>query len=126
MDQELRLAAKKRGLRIAFEARQKDSWGKAILHLIPLYWIIYAFDRKTITPFVFSLIYQTFFYVVILFFLNTISPTTVKSPSGAEDDLNSGAATFLSWVLSPFGVYHGIRRAKAYAQRRLDMEPAND
>ena len=41
----------------AFQHRQRDTkWGYAFAHQIPFVGLWYAFDRRTITPFLYSLI----------------------------------------------------------------------
>ena len=105
--------------RIAFEKRLGDSWGKALLHLVPLYWLLYAVDRKTITPMLYSWLYS-----FILFFAGSlaISSLDTSNPEGMSEAQSRDFSIAL-YLLSPLGVYRGIRQSREYAKLRLAACP---
>ena len=87
----------------AFKRRQKDSWGKALLHWIPFFGILYAiyyiFSRRTITP-------STYSFIWIFLFAMSIP-------------LNIDFIPFLLWLMYPFVVKKGISQAREYGKFRL-------
>ena len=86
----------------AFKRRQKDSWGKALLHWIPLFGILYAiyyiFSRRTITPSTYS-----FIWIFLIF----LSKNVVSF------------MPYLLFLIYPFVVKKGISQAREYGKLRL-------
>ncbi len=97
----------------AFQHRQRDTgWGYAFAHLIPFVGLWYAFDRYTITPFLYSAVGSFAISSVVGLVMIGANPQT----SQKEAD---GIGYLTCIITSPFLVKKGIERAREYGKLKL-------
>ncbi len=99
------------GKRNAFELRQKDTgWGRSLAQsYVPFYVIYYAVSRRTITPWLWALLFSIGAGITIGLVLHEKS----------EKELEQlGQLTGL--VVAPFGFKFGTNKAREYARKRLE------
>ena len=107
---------KKNDKNIAFRRRLKDTgWGYALAsYLIPFIGIYYAISRRTITPFLYVLIGEIIFYIV-LFLLGNIA-TAISQGLGL---FIFGLGYISSFALGIYLVKLGINQSRLYAKSKL-------
>jgi hypothetical protein len=105
--------------RTAWELRQKDTgWGHALLQSwVPLYWIYYAFSRRTITP----LLHGQGFGLAAAFLAGVIVGATQPNTQQAEKTAEPlGRVAFL--LAAPLGFKIGTDSAREFAKQKLEEE----
>lgn len=99
------------GKRNAFMLRQKDTgWGRSLVHTyVPFYVIYYAASRRTITPWLWAIVFCIGAAITIRLVLHEKS----------EKELEQlGQLTGI--VVAPFGFRFGTNKAREYARKRLE------
>ena len=92
-----------------WENRQQDTgWGRAVAHIVPIYPLIYAITRRTITPAL---------YVLGGTFAIGVG-VALANPNMTEKQIDSMATTY-GVLATPFLAKAGIRQARKYAELRL-------
>ena len=105
-----------KGKKKAFENRQLDTgWGWAFGHLLPIVPLIYAIQRRTITPVLYNSIgaFSTAFIVGIIMGL-TAPDTTEKE--------YENAAKAIGLITTPLLAKQGIDKARKYAATKLEED----
>ena len=97
-----------------FQNRQKDTrWGYSIAHLIPFVWLYYAITRRTITPFLFSLLGNVAVGVIFGIIVAILNPT-------ADAKKVEESSLFIGLVTTPILAKKGIEKARKEGQKRLE------
>ena len=98
------------GKEVAFKNRLQDTgWGRATAHIFPIYGLVYAITRRTITPLLYT-IGGTFLVGV------TIGLAAPEFPNKATED---GLHTALGLVATPLLAKAGIDQARKHAEKQL-------
>lgn len=93
----------------AWEERQKDTgWGRAFCHLIPFYEVLYAVQRRTLTPLAYQLLGG--FMLGLVF--------GIAAPSIGEKDRDN-YLTLMSLAATPVLAKLGIDKARNQAKEDL-------
>ena len=94
-----------------WKARQQDtSWGRVFLQAyLPFYWIVYAINRRTITPWLHCVGFA-FAAAVLVGAMN----------SGKPEDQIEGLGTVAGLAVAPIGYKIGTDSAREFAKKKLE------
>lgn len=105
-----------KGKKKAFENRQLDTgWGWAFGHLLPFGSLIYAIQRRTITP----VLYNSIGTVGAAFIVGVLLGITAPDTTEKEYE-NAGNAIAL--ITTPLFAKQGIDKARKYAATKLEED----
>ena len=95
----------------AWKARQQDtSWGRVFLQAYcPFYWIYYAINRRTITPW----LHGFGFAVAAVMLAGVIN-------AGKAEDQVEGLNTVTALIVAPIGYKIGTDSARNFAKKKLE------
>lgn len=95
----------------AWKARQQDtSWGRVLLQAYcPFYWIVYAVNRRTITPWLHGFGFA-FAAAMLVSIINT----------GKTEQQLEGLGTVAGLIVSPIGYKIGTDSAREFAKKKLE------
>ena len=95
--------------------RQKDiGWGYALAHWLPFVFLYYAITRRTITPFLFSLLGG--------FSIDLLTSLVLDfSKANITDEETEGFVSLALVIANPFLTKKGIDQSREFAKRKLDL-----